>query len=113
MHKNIVVKVIHRTLGDGKYYKQKGIVKKVDGTNATVEMIKLDDVLLLDQQFLETVIPNVDHEVRIVKGGNAGKRAIMKAVEENGATLQLKNGALLNDVPFDFFAKNYSKRAKK
>lgn len=27
----MIVKVMHKTLGDGAYYKQKGVIKSVDG----------------------------------------------------------------------------------
>jgi DNA/RNA-binding protein KIN17 len=112
LHKNIVVKVLHKTLGEGKYYKEKGVIRSVEGTTATIEMLKSGDVLLLDQQFLETVIPQIGHKVRILQGEYAGKRATLEHVdfEKFCASLKLKDGTIVNNVPYEHFSKHYSKR---
>ncbi|KAJ0403739.1 hypothetical protein ATCC90586_006549 [Pythium insidiosum] len=61
--KGIVVKVLNKKVADGKYYKQKGEVIGVkDKFAATVEMLESGDVLQLDQDDLETVIPKIGRQ---------------------------------------------------
>lgn len=49
LFENIVVKVMTKSLGD-KYYKQKGVIKKVvDSYGAEIKMIETGDKLKLDQ----------------------------------------------------------------
>ena len=115
LQKNIVVKVMHNTLENGQYYKKKGVVKKIDGTSAVLKMIDSDALLLLDQQYLETVIPQIGGQVRILVGDHAGERAILEKVniDQFCATLRLKSGGqIVEGVPYENFSKHYSKRSK-
>ncbi|XP_074324389.1 KIN17-like protein [Apium graveolens] len=60
----IVVKVMSKTLG---YYKQKGVVRKViDKYVGEIEMIDTKHVLRVDQEELQTVIPQIGGLVKIV-----------------------------------------------
>ncbi|EPB80306.1 hypothetical protein ANCCEY_00563 [Ancylostoma ceylanicum] len=71
LHEGIVVKIITKKLGDD-YYKVKGVVKSlIDDYTASV---KLDDGTLvkLDQAHVETVIPGVGREMKIVNGAYRG-----------------------------------------
>lgn len=53
---DIVVKVLNKTVGDGAYYKKKGVVRRlVDRFTGEVEMLDGGDVLRLDQADCETV----------------------------------------------------------
>ncbi|CBZ51602.1 conserved hypothetical protein [Neospora caninum Liverpool] len=64
-----IVKVMHEELGDGRYYKQKGTVLRVEERYAAyVKMLEGGDLIRLDQKMLETVIPNIGGRVRIVLG---------------------------------------------
>jgi DNA/RNA-binding protein KIN17 len=112
LYKNIVVKVMHKTLGDGKYYKKNGVVKKVDANNATLEMLESNDLLLLDQRYLETVVPQIGSTVRIIMGQYTGKRATLESVDIKHycASLKLKNGTVITNIPYEHFSKYHSRR---
>ena len=59
LRKNIVVKIVAKSLGD-KYYKKKGYVKEL--LDDYVGLVVVNDTgakLKLDQEHLETVIPQV------------------------------------------------------
>ncbi|RWS01228.1 hypothetical protein B4U79_01470 [Dinothrombium tinctorium] len=82
---DIVVKIVTPKLGE-KYYKKKGVVKEVENKFiAVVEMLDTKDIIKLDQEYLETVIPSLGSSVKIVNG----------AYSDNIATLL--------DVDFDKF----------
>ena len=59
LHTGIAVKILNKRVGDGQYYKEKGVVEKV--IDRYVGEVRLADGvrLRLDQQDLETVIPKV------------------------------------------------------
>ncbi|RLN47408.1 hypothetical protein BBJ28_00004941 [Nothophytophthora sp. Chile5] len=78
--KGIVVKVTNKKVGGGSYYKQKGVVSAVeDKFCATVKLLDSGDVLRLDQDDLETVIPKPGRKVKIVNGD--GRGAVAKLLE--------------------------------
>ena len=55
----IVVKVLHKKLGDN-YYKKKGVITEVkDQFTAFVTMLDSGDKIKIDQSYLETVIPAI------------------------------------------------------
>lgn len=55
----IVVKVVHKKLGE-RFYRRKGVVEEVkDLYTAMVRMIDSGDKLKIDQAHLETVIPAI------------------------------------------------------
>lgn len=90
----IIVKVIHKKLDD-RYYKKKGEVLDVkDKFEAIVEMIDTGDKLKIDQDHLETVIPNIGKQVIIVNGAYAGSEATLTDVnfDEFHATVTITNG---------------------
>jgi len=106
----IVVKVKHKTVGGGKYYNQKGVVEQVDGRYvAQIKMSQSGDVLRLDQDFLETVLPALEGRVRVVNGKYRGARAILKAIDidQYCATIELADtGELVqHKVPYEDIAK--------
>mmetsp|Transcript_38863 Transcript_38863/g.91939 ORF Transcript_38863/g.91939 Transcript_38863/m.91939 type:complete len:400 (-) Transcript_38863:81-1280(-) len=81
--KGIVVKVVHKKLADGKYYKKKGVVKSVkDKFTAEVKMVDTGHTLKLDQEHLETVIPSVGGEVLVVNGPYRGEVGVLRGLEE-------------------------------
>ncbi|TMW64808.1 hypothetical protein Poli38472_008975 [Pythium oligandrum] len=97
----IVVKVMNKRVGDGKYYKQKGeIVQVKDRFGAKVEMLDSGDILQLDQDDLETVIPKVGRRVKIVNGAGRGNVATLLSisVDDFCASVRIESGSRRGDV---------------
>lgn len=91
----IVVKVMCKPLAEKGYYKQKGVVRKVvDKYVGEIEMIESKHVLRVDQEELETVIPQIGGLVRIVNGAYRGSNARLMAVDTNKfcAKVQIEKG---------------------
>uniref|UniRef100_A0ACD5V653 Uncharacterized protein n=1 Tax=Avena sativa TaxID=4498 RepID=A0ACD5V653_AVESA len=91
----IVVKVMSKSLAEKGYYKQKGLVKRViDKYVGEIEMLESKHVLRVDQDELETVIPQIGGLVRIVNGAYRGSNARLLAVdtERFSAKLQVEKG---------------------
>jgi DNA/RNA-binding protein KIN17 len=120
LYKNIVVRVTSKKLAGGKYFRRKAVVIKViDRYVAEVEVLdsshnKQDggDILRLDQEDLETVIPKIEDQdksrrVRIVNGRYRGEKAIVDYLDKNKYRADLKlvdDGKLLKKVPFEDFS---------
>ncbi|GMF66204.1 unnamed protein product [Phytophthora lilii] len=97
----IVVKVTNRKVGDGRYYKCKGVVKDVeDKFCATVELLDSGDVLRLDQDHLETVIPKPGRKVKIVNGLGRGCTAKLLdiSVDDFCARIRIESGSHKGEV---------------
>lgn len=91
----IVVKVMSKSLAEKGYYKQKGLVKRViDKYVGEIEMLESKHVLRVDQDELETVIPQIGGLVRIVNGAYRGSNARLLAVDTERfcAKLQVEKG---------------------
>lgn len=104
MSAGIVVKVMHQDLAGGKYYRKKGKVEKVhDRFTADVRMADDKALVRLDQEMLETVIPQVGKAVRLVKGTHKGSRAVMRAVDMEGfcVTVELEDGNEMGGLGYD------------
>ena len=105
----IVVKVMNSRVGGGKYYKQKGNVVSVeaDGFTGIISMNDSGDILKIDQQDLETVVPALGKPVLIVNGKRRGRRATLIAlhVEAFSADIELDGGERLMNVPYEHFSK--------
>ncbi|XP_065870439.1 KIN17-like protein [Euphorbia lathyris] len=72
----IIVKVMSKALAEKGYYKQKGVVRKViDKYVGEIEMLESKHLLRVDQEELETVIPQIGGLVRIVNGAYRGSNA--------------------------------------
>jgi len=102
--KGLVVKVMHKDLAGGKYYKKKGTIEKVrDQFMADVRMSETKDLIRLDQEMLETVIPNVGKRVRVVKGFRRGTNATMREVDLEGfcVTIVAEDGTVLEGMNYD------------
>lgn len=92
----IVVKVINKHVGEGKYYKKKGVIVKVhDLFVAEVRMLDSGHVLKIDQADLETVIPAIGNAVLVVNGPYKGETATMLALDEKRfcVSVRLETGA--------------------
>lgn len=92
----IIVKVMSKTLESKGYYKQKGVVKRViDKYVGEIEMLENKHLLRIDQEELETVIPQIGGLVRIVNGAYRGSNARLLSVntEKFCAKVQIEKGA--------------------
>ena len=79
----IIVKVVNKRLAEGGYYKRKGVVEKVAGKyTAHVRMNDSGDLLKLDQDDLETVIPDLGKRVLVVNGRWRGEVARVLAMDQ-------------------------------
>lgn len=93
LYRDIIVRIINKKLSSGQYYKRKAIVEKViDKYEARVEVLESSrkandggDILRLDQDDLETVIPKkVGEKVRILAGKHRGKKAkVLRLTKED------------------------------
>ena len=105
----IIVKVMNNRVGGGKYFKQKGNVVSVEADLFTgiISMLDSGDVLKIDQQDLETVVPALGKTVLIVNGKHRGKRATLTAlnVEAFSADIEMDSGEVLRNVPYEHFSK--------
>jgi len=93
LYRDIIVRIINKKLSNGQYYKRKAIVDKViDKYEARVEVLESSrkakdggDILRLDQDDLETVIPKeLGEKVRILAGKHRGKKAkVLRLTKED------------------------------
>ncbi len=117
LHRDIIVRIISETFADGKYFKRKAVVAKViDNYTAEVEVLDSGpkardggDILRLDQDDLETVIPKeAGKKVRILNGRHRGEKARVEELDKKGcqAVLRLSiDDQLLSGVPYEDFSK--------
>ncbi|CAM9004023.1 unnamed protein product [Rhodiola kirilowii] len=95
LHEGIVVKVMSKALAEKGYYKQKGVVKRViDKYVGEIEMHENKHKLRVDQEELETVIPQIGGVVRIVNGAYRGSFARLVSVNTDKfcAKVQIEKG---------------------
>jgi len=95
---------MHEDLANGKYYRRKGQIEKVhDQFTADVRMSDSKDLVRLDQELLETVIPNVGKAVRLVKGSHKGAHAVMRHVdiEAFSVSVELEDGTRMEGLGYD------------
>lgn len=91
----IVVKVMSKALADKGYYKQKGVVRKViDKYCGEIEMLENKHVLRVDQDELETVLPQIGGMIKIVNGAYRGEIARLLAIDADNfcANVQIEKG---------------------
>ena len=108
---DIVIKVIHKRLGE-KYYKKKAVVREVkDLYTAVIKMIDSGDKLKVDQTHVETVIPKIGKSVMIVNGAYRGEEAVLEAMDEKHfcCTVSIKHGPLKGRVIHDVMYEDISK----
>jgi len=78
----IVVKVMNKKLADGEHYKKKGVIHRLESDFvAVVKMNEEGCKLRLDQQQLETVIPNPGGDVIVVNGAYRGSQGRVKELD--------------------------------
>lgn len=99
LHRNIIVRIISKSLAKGEYYKRKAIVVKViDKYEAEVEVLESSpkardggDILRIDQEDLETVIPKeLGEKVRIVNGKYRGQKARVEKLDKHKYRAELR-----------------------
>ena len=114
LYRDIIVRIVAKNMEGGKYFRKKAIVDKVldDTYTAEVEILNDNgnnngngnsngggggDILRLDQNDLETVIPkmkkssnNNDNKVRILKGKYRGSKAIIQNLDKVNYHADLK-----------------------
>ncbi|RNA05928.1 DNA RNA-binding KIN17 [Brachionus plicatilis] len=96
LHKNIVVKVTTKKLGE-KYLNKKGIVADVlDQYTGVVKLIESGTVIKLDQAHLETVLPALGKKVLILNGAYRGEVATMEDINQDKfcASVTIASGPL-------------------
>ncbi|EGD79890.1 hypothetical protein PTSG_10174 [Salpingoeca rosetta] len=115
--KDIVVKIINKTLADGKYYKRKGYVKSLaDAYTANVRLLDSKTTLRLDQAYLETVIPSVGGHVLILHGPHANCLGKLKDIDYDkfSADIKVLEGSGKGTrvmLPYEHFSKFYEPKA--
>jgi DNA/RNA-binding protein KIN17 len=118
LYRDILVRIVHKTLADGIYFKRKAAVDDLvnkSGTTARVTVLGSSpdqrdggDVLELDQDDLETVVPKqTGKRVRILRGQYRGKRATVVELDKHKyrAVLELSDGTTLDRVDYEDFSK--------
>lgn len=111
---NIVVKVTTKTLGQ-EYLGKKGIVIKVmDKYGCMVRLFEPKVKLKLDQNHVETVIPNIGGKVMVVNGMHVGREAELIKLDQDNycADIKLKSGPAIGKIitrlPFEDVCKQHT-----
>lgn len=95
------MKVLHKKVGDGAFYLQKGTVVRLeeDGFVGHVRVPRKDDptrwaTLRLDQEDLQTVVPNIGRPVVLLADPHRGCRGTLLAVHTDrfGASIRVDEG---------------------
>lgn len=106
---NIVVKVMSPSLKEHGYFKRKGRITKVEGYEAEIEMFDSGDVIRVDQQELETVIPSAGKRVLVVRGPHKGKTGTLESLlkERYGAMIKIhdNNKPETKFLEYEYFSK--------
>mmetsp|Transcript_27472 Transcript_27472/g.42085 ORF Transcript_27472/g.42085 Transcript_27472/m.42085 type:complete len:453 (+) Transcript_27472:151-1509(+) len=118
IRRDILVRIISKKVSKGKYYKRKAIVNKVHQKYiAEVEILDSGpdendggDILEVDQDYLETVVPKIGKKVMILNGRGRGMLAtlISSNSDKYRGNLELlddDDGVILKKVDFDDISK--------
>lgn len=101
------VRIISKSFADGKYYKKKGIVIDIiDKYIGEIKMIENGDILRIDQDYLETVIPNIGGSVLVVNGAYRGEECTVESIDKYSAQLKITTtNQIIKNIMFDDFCK--------
>ena len=109
--KGIVVKVVHKRLGE-KYHKKKAVVQEVKELfTGIVKMIHNGDVLKVDQTHLETVIPAIGRPVLILNGRWRGHQGTLLSLDEKAFSVSIEikegehKGRIVDKLPYEDISK--------
>ena len=116
IRRNIVVRIISKKLSGGKYHKRKGvIIRVIDRYMAEVEILDTapdakdgGDLIRIDQDDLETVVPKEGKECRILNGRGRGKRAEVVSLDKakyRGTLKILDSGEVVQKIHYEDFSK--------
>lgn len=78
---DILVRVVVPDLGQ-QYFNRKAVVQSVQGYAARIRMVDSGDLLQVDEQHLETVVPRKGVAVKVLRGLYRERRATVEAVDE-------------------------------
>ncbi|CAH9111562.1 unnamed protein product [Cuscuta europaea] len=109
----IVVKVMSKGLANkDAYYKKKGVVRRViDKYVGEIEILENKHILRVDQEELETVIPQIGGLVRIVNGAYRGSNARLLAIDTDHFSAKVKiekgiyDGKVLKAIDYEDICK--------
>ncbi|KAL7553111.1 hypothetical protein ACHAWF_016369, partial [Thalassiosira exigua] len=116
LYRDIVVRIVSKSLAGGEYYKRKAAVDRViDKYEAEVEVLESGpaagdggDMLRIDQDDLETVVPReVGGKVRILGGRHRGRKARVESLDKERyrARLRLGDGEGTVELDYEDFSK--------
>jgi len=100
----IVVKVRNKKLAGGEYHNKKGTIERVVSTyTAHVRIAATGDLIKVDQDDLETVIPSVGGAVLIVNGQGRGERGTLLELDESNfcVRVELRSGRVIDAVEYE------------
>jgi DNA/RNA-binding protein KIN17 len=114
--RDILVRIISQTLANGKYYNRKAVLENVLEDKFTADVVVLDsgpterdggDVIRLDQDDLESVVPKEGKRVRILNGFGRGMKATVVSLDRNKckAKIELEDGTILEQIAFQHISK--------
>ncbi|KAJ8919982.1 hypothetical protein NQ315_006512 [Exocentrus adspersus] len=87
---DIIVKIMTKSLGED-FYKQKGVVREVVGKYvAIVKLLEGGKKLKIDQEHLETVIPAIGKQVKVVNGAYRGEIATLLSLNEKNFCVDIE-----------------------
>ena len=113
----ILIKILSKTLSNGAYYKRKGIITRiVDKYTAQIEVLdsgphKNDggDIIQLDQDDLQTVIPSkIGKKVKILNGEYRGRFGSILRLNDKKCYADLElvgGGGVIEKISYDDFSK--------
>ena len=108
LKKNIVVKIVTKSLGE-KYYKQKGhVIEVIDKYAAVVALLGSGGGgIKLDQDHLETVVPAIGKTVLVVNGRFRSELGSLKSldVDNFSAEVILEEDGECVKLPYEHFSK--------
>ena len=110
----IVVKLITKSLGE-KYYKQKGVVEQVENKYCGIVRLLGDsnDLIKIDQEHVETVIPQIGRPVIVVKGVHRSCEATLLEVDFDHFCTKIRlesgplKGRILDSVKYEDISKKH------
>jgi len=113
--KDILVRVISKKFSGGKYFKRKGVVLNVVGDSAELDILDSGpdvrdggDIIHIQQEYLETVIPKVGKKVKILNGSNRGEVAKVLELfpkEYKGDLQIIQSKKVVKDVDYENMSK--------
>ncbi|XP_059622459.1 DNA/RNA-binding protein KIN17 [Phlebotomus argentipes] len=110
----IVVKIVSKSIGDGRMYKEKAVVQEMlDKYRAKVKLLETGEKVAVHQDDVETVIPQIGKEILILNGAYRGSRALLKSLQEDDycVTVEITRGPLtgrqISNIQYEDISKLY------